>query len=315
MAVILQPITISIADSSPAFTTDGNPILRPGLPTHEGCGIFTKTKMVSSKKGQCPVLEWVFLSVLGNAVDLNTVIDGVETSETSESSLSISSADAAVYTAKSRFSDCDFGGTVFETKGTFINLAAGIVQFPLPADFGNLGGIYQVEVAILRDDIPVLTNRLLWSVEEGMWGDMTKTSATPSLGEIRMHLRDTGVENSLLQDVEYDDEEIMHAIIRPVQYWNEVPPPIDVYKCRTFPFRYFWLEAICGELMRTAAHHYMRNNLSVDHGGVKGNFKNKYQEYLAYSAEYTQRWQQFVEVKKIEINAGLGFASLGSPYR
>jgi hypothetical protein len=188
------------------------------------------------------------------------------------------------------------------------------VQFPFPDDFNAFGGLYRVEVAILRDDVPVLNNRLLWSVEEGMWGDTTKTSGIPSLGEIRMHLRDTAVENSLLQDVEYDDEEIIHAIMRPVQYWNEVPPPIGVYNCRTFPFRYHWLEAICGELMRTATQHYMRNNLTVSHGGVQGNFKDKYKEYAAYAKQYEDNWKQFVEMKKIEINAGLGFSSLNSPY-
>ena len=315
MPVILQPVVVGAEGSGAEFTTDGNPIVRPSMPTHEACSILTKVRQVSSKKGQCPTLEWVFLDASGVPIDLNTIIEGAETSEISETSLSVSSGDASpVYTAKSRFSDCDFGSSILETSGKFIDLASGTVQFPFPAAFAALGGIYQVETAILRDGEPVLNNRLLWSVEEGLWGDTTKTSGIPSLGEIRIHLRDTGVENDLLDDIEYDDEEILHAIVRPIQYWNEVPPPVSPFTCRTFPFRYHWLEAICAELMRTAAHHYMRNNLKLNHGGLTGNLKDKYQEYLIFADRYRETWREFVEMKKIEINISIGSMSLGSPY-
>lgn len=319
MPVVLQPIVSTptqVDSTSLLFTDDGQPVVRPALPSHEACAIHTKNRQIITPKGACPTLEWTFLDALGNPIDLTTIITVEDTSESSETSISVSGDSSPTYTVKGRFSDCDIVGksTVYEVNGAFEDLSAGKVRIQLPAPFVNWGGIYRVEIVLCRDDVPILHNRVLWNVEETLWGDLTKRSGIPSLGEIRMHLRDTAVENDLLQDVEYDDEEILHAIVRPVRYWNEIPPPVKVFSCRSFPYRYHWLEAIVGQLMQTAAHHYMRNEIPVNHGGVQGNFKDKYGQYLAYAKKYDEAWRVFVDHKKVEINAGMGSHSLRSTY-
>jgi len=186
----------------------------------------------------------------------------------------------------------------------------------LPEEFRDAGSVYQIQVAIVEvsSSRPVLLNTCIWLVEEGLWGDVTARTGMPSFGEIRSHMRDTAIENDLLDDVEFDDEEVIRAIVRPIDQWNETPPPVASFSCATFPYRYHWLQAIVGELMMTGVHHYARNNIKVDHGGVSGNFKDKAPEYAQIAQLYRGEWKEFIDMKKLEINTGMAINSLDSPY-
>jgi hypothetical protein len=57
---------------------------------------------------------------------------------------------------------------------------------------------------------------------------------------------DTATDNTLLLDVEFNDDQILMAMTEPVRLWNETPPPIRTYSTTTFPFRGAWMIGVTG---------------------------------------------------------------------
>lgn len=321
MTIILQPLS---APENLAFTDDGRTILRPVISLHEDCQIRLKQRHIRSEKGQLIIAHWPLWDNQGQAINLTEFMTELTTdpnaAESLSASLSLSLApEDLTFVVKARFMECEVGNsspTIYEITGDFVDSDAGLVSFQFPDELACLGGVFRFQVGVLVAGTtrPLLLNKGLWSNESGLWGDTTTVNGIPSLMEIRNHLRDTPVENDLLDDVEFDDDEIVMAMVAPIQQWNETPPPVAYYSCRSFPFRYHWRQAIIGELMRTAAHHYLRNELRINHGGLSGNFKDKHREYLQLAQLYKDEWDRFVVNKKIEINVSGAAQGLGSLY-
>jgi hypothetical protein len=216
-----------------------------------------------------------------------------------------------------RIGSCDEQGSIYQVTGESDTPSLGLVRFQLPSQVYDVAGVWRVQIAITDgDDNPVFMNTGLISVERGMFGDTTKMTGPPSLNEIRLHIRDTAVENDLLMDVEFDADEIVAAMIRPVQYWNEMSPHLRryVYNCATFPWRMHWLNGIVAQLLRTAAHFYMRNKLQTKHGGVSADDRNKNNEYMQMSSLYWSEFEEWALRKKVELNADQMFGSVASRY-
>jgi len=138
----------------------------------------------------------------------------------------------------------------------------------------------------------------------------------PTLEEIRLSIRDnSGADNVLLDDVEFDSAEIIQSVMRPLQYWNEIPPPLNpLLTTKNFPFRELWLQGIQAYLFDIAANHYRRNQLAYSAGGMAIDDKNKEQQYVAASNRMLQMFQDNVKAKKIEINIAAFSGAIGSPY-
>lgn len=136
-----------------------------------------------------------------------------------------------------------------------------------------------------------------------------------TIPEIRMALRDTSPSyNTLLEDLEFSDEEIVYAMMRPVEEWNEGTPQLEqfTYTPGTFPFREHWRKATMGILLRSAAHHYRRNYVPYNAGGVSFDDKNKADQYFQDGERLAQEWKEFMMAKKRELNMSLCFGVLGS---
>lgn len=305
-------------------------LVESGAVSHEGCPLLTRQRAILVDKGVKATVRWEMRDRAGAVVDLTTCLDctvaeaseSLSLSESASLSASVSEPVSASISEGCgkilvRIGACDEQGTIYEVTGTVDTPSLGLIRFQLPNQVYNAAGIWRMQIAITdADGVPVFLNTGLISVERGMFGDFTKTTGPPSLNEIRMHIRDTAVENDLLMAVEFDDDEIVHAIIRPVAYWNETPPQLRryVYSCATFPFRYYWLNGVVAQLLRTASHAYMRNKLQTSHGGVKLNDRDKNQEYMQMSTLYWGEYEQFVYRKKVELNAAQMFGSVGSAY-
>jgi hypothetical protein len=133
--------------------------------------------------------------------------------------------------------------------------------------------------------------------------------------EIRLQARDFPEANNLLSAVEYSDNEIIFSITRPIQEFNEVSPPLTAYYSgSSFPWRYQWLNAILGNLMRIAADHYRRNRLPSQHGGLTVDDKNKDNPYWEIAQQLLSDWRLWMLQKKIELNAKSALGSLHSDY-
>lgn len=143
---------------------------------------------------------------------------------------------------------------------------------------------------------PNLANPSFWSQS---WGVLT-------IAEIRLAIRDKCREdNFLLDNVEFSDTEIAWAIRRPVECWNERLPPLrTVYTAATFPYRYYWLIGVVGELLQIAAPHYERNRLRYSAAGLSVDDKDKAGFYERAAQKYLDEYRKWVDEKKYSINLG-----------
>jgi hypothetical protein len=135
-----------------------------------------------------------------------------------------------------------------------------------------------------------------------------------SIGEIRLALRDYPDANTLLDEVEFSDEEIIWALTRPVDIWNSTPPDLGTHGYNSFPYRAPHLDGAIGELLSVAAHHYMRNELPYQSAGLSVNDKAKAGNYLQLSETLKAKFVNFVERKKYELNIAGGFRFKPGPY-
>ena len=271
----------------------------------------------------------------------STTCDTGSSSSSSSSQPSSSSSSSSESTPSSSSSSeaCDTYKIVFrmgeyltmchtEYEVTVIDAANGIVEVCFCPDDLNCPGIYFGEFALIDcspecedqdDSVVIFSNRVYVHVGLNLWtarASGVSAAGPPSIAEVRLALRDSSPEESyLLDNVAFSDEEIMWAIIRPVQYWNEQPPPIGTHTTNSFPYRYHWLTAIAGELFLIVAEQQRRNNLQYAAAGVSLNDQDKELNYEKAGQLRLQRYYEFVKRKKAEINLSNAYGGLGSTYQ
>lgn len=290
-------------------------IVTAGLPQIDDCPILTRFKAFVVPQGSVPTLEHVFRDrTVGNPLDLSAYLAS-QSSESLSTSVSESSPPAGVVVL--RVKDALGEGLnptknpVWTLYGEAQDAAAGVVRVELSEDVTAHAGLYELSWAVVDDaGRPIVVDRGLLSVERSLFSSnalaLYKNLGPPTLQELRMLMMDSSRnENVLLDDVEFKDDQLLLAIIEPVRYWNEQPPPIRTYTTRTFPFRGAWAAAILGRLHLMAASHYRRNVLPHSAGGTAINDKAKEKEYLEEGRRLWEEYKDWVSKKKVEINLRL----------
>lgn len=254
--------------------------------------------------------------------ELSSTSSESQSSQSSESSSSESSEVAAPlpvgWSAEYLVREMYWSGVYLRKDVVVEDASRGIFSVPFQAgDFTKSGtygnpGTYLAEL-VVRDGNGtrrVSEFRYLQVVPTLEW-----TSHGPiTIPEIRMALMDFECSNTLLDDVEFSDAEIMFAIRRPIDRWNETTPNLICYTPATFPWREFWMIATVGYLMRAAAHKYRRNHLTYQAAGMSVSDMDKFNEYEKVAALRIEEYDNWMKNKKIEINVAQGFGTLGSAY-
>jgi len=291
----MNEFTTTVATTPAVVDADG--VSRVTDAVHLDCPVLNKVRAVTVPEGGYSVIEWQIRDSSGQPVDLTSRVNQV------------------------LFRFMDGAGAdmrVVQVVGTLHDATTGLVHCELPDDLVANAGTFVMNIGVSDSQARLwVQDRGYLSVERGLFGDVTTADnllGPPTLGELRLVLRDTLIENNLLDDVEFDDSELFYMIVRPVQEWNEAPPPVALYSTRNFPFREAWTNAIVGKLLRTAAIWYERNRLAASHGGVNVDDKNKLNPYLLLAQQFDGEWKQFITAKKIEINICLAYGSVSSPY-
>jgi hypothetical protein len=288
---------------------DAQLLRAPTTPTVNRRKILQRMQSVKVRVGQPATITWQFRDDTGAPVSL--VSCGF-----TDSSLSASVGDVERVLVL-RIREALSASCTREVVASTVDAETGIVTFELPREAVADAGIYLAEAAVVdvgtNTDV-IFSNVFYLNVERGAALDSVR--GAPTIAEIRLHLRDSsGDENFLLDSVAFDDAEIAASIMRPVQYWNEVPPDIKRYTTHTFPFRFHWLEAIAGNLFLMAEESFRRNHLEYQAGGIAVNDQNKEQNYAAAAQRRLQAWRDFVRAKKAAMNLEGCFGSVGSDYR
>lgn len=285
-------------------------VIRPTDPSVDGCPLLTGLRAVVGRQGFCNVIEWVIKDRNGNPEDLTDLLDPA-----SEDSSESGDADSGQVIF--RFSDAlEAQADIQQVIGWSDNPAAGIVRVQLTTAITESPGLWRFDIAVTdKTGLPSVHAEGLLSIERSNFGVTDTPYGPPTLNEIRMRLRDTLGRNDMIEGMEFDDNEILQAIILPIQEWNEALPPLQPWlTAKNFPFRFNWLNAICGYLLQTAAHWYRRNKFNGTVAGIQDENRDRDEAYDAMSKMLLDQWRAFVVTKKISINARRGFGSNGSAY-
>lgn len=130
--------------------------------------------------------------------------------------------------------------------------------------------------------------------------------------EIRLIMRDVCPEgNEMIDAVDFEDHEIAYMLRRPIDQWNELPPPVGRYSPATFPYRYHWGQAVCGELLTMKAQLLLRNHLPYSAGGITVDDTGRWKDCLSVGDKLKAEWLEFARKKKVELNIQGGFARIG----
>ncbi len=293
-----------IVDPVPETSPGGNElatVVKPGVPTIDGCPILTRLSAYVVSQGVPAVLEHTFVDRLGIALDLSSYL-AAGAPQPGDGSV--------VLRVKEWLGTGPQANTnpIWEMTGTTEDPSAGVVQAALSADTVEQAGIYEASWAVRNAaGVPVLVNQSILSVERSLFPQslelLYSNYGPPTLQEVRMAIMDSSAnENQLLDDIEFKDEQILLALAAPVRYWNESPPPIETYTTRSFPFRGAWLSGVSAQLHLMAANNYRRNLLNHSAGGISVNDKAKEREYLAEGQRLWQEYQKWCVNKKVECN-------------
>ena len=175
-------------------------------------------------------------------------------------------------------------------------------------------GMWYGAFLVKDDEDSTLAQYKVWLRIERSVED-TIGNPTLTFAEIREALYDRcGDDNPLLHGVEFSDNQIMSAMQRPVDEWNETPPDVGIYTSVTFPFRNAWIDGTLGNLMQMASLRYLRNDLTYSAGSTQVNDMNKGPAYAQLSTSLLKIWKEWMLAKKraLNIEQGFGFVTIGA---
>ena len=282
------------------------------MPVADGCPILTMSNVYILSQGVTAIVQHVLRDRIGNPVNLEA--DGI--SESLSISTSFGQPDEAVSGTGVEALFMAIGNATphIETKGVIVDAPNGVVQIRIPPAITNRPTLYNGTLYIVQNGERVFANNLMLSVEPTVlngWGCQALTGV-PTIQEIRIHMADNPQQNNLLRDYEFNDAQIVDAILRPIQIFNEIPPILYWQASpTTFPGRIHWIEAVVGLLHEYAAANYRRNRLAVSAGGMVVDDKNREPQYMAVAEKARAGFMRWATMWKVQYNASQGFGRIG----
>ena len=185
-----------------------------------------------------------------------------------------------------------------------------------PAEVDYHNGVWYAEFLTYQDDLLLANYRSYLCIRKGMTGSQTGAPNTVTALDVRLAVMDTSPEaNQLLDDLEFSDMMIYHAIERAINEWNETPPELE---CRVDATNFPWPEALIkgavGFLMQEVAYRYNRNRMQYSAAGLTLDTSDKGPAYIAMAQAARVEWKNFVAAKKTEINMMECFGTFSLPY-
>jgi len=310
----------------PPADTDCNDqnIINPPITQADGCPVLPKMQCHEIQQGQDARLEWVMRTPDGDPVNLtDCAASCASEASTSDETFDAAGTPPCGITLRIRELSGYDGPTdaIYSIDADITEASTGAVKaHALPEAINRYPGVYMEEWALFSaDNRMIFSNQAVCFVGRGLFGISSDGNqwnlGPPTISEIRLSMRDNAPnDNLLLDDIEFDAAEITQAVLRPLQFWNETPPPIGQHTTKTFPFRELWLKGIQAYLLQIAAANYRRNHLAYNAGGVAVDDKNKARAYEEYANLMMQDFRNMVQAKKVEINIASFSGTVTSNY-
>lgn len=290
-------------------TCAGQNVIAAPVSQQNGQPLLSRMRAISIGQGQCATIDWQMVDRDGVPVNMAACND---------------TDDYKVILRLKEQISLGNSTPVKQVDATITDAAEGKVQVTLTKNMVGLPGIYYAEMALINvpaqeSDLPciIFSNTFYLIINRGTLGNDGKNGGPPSMAEIRLHLRDSSPNESfLIENLMFDDAEIALAIARPVQYWNEIPPPLNMtFNTQNFPFRYHWLEGICANLFLMVAEQFRRNQLAYSAGGVQVDDQNKEGSYERAGQTRWQAYREWVRATKASINLESCYGEVSSNYK
>ena len=296
-------------------TLDELSIIQPGIPVKDGCRVLRRIKTFLTQAGVASTLEYTFRDAYGNPINLAPTL-----AESESQAVGDEPADQVLLKVQ-EFTAIGVGcqTPIIPVEGVIADPVNGVVRARLPKPVTFQSGLYRLSWGFIRDCELRVAQEGLLSVERSLWGvgpNGTIGDGPPTINELRMMIADSDpAENVLLDDVEFSDDQIVLALVKPIQYFNEALPPLGrLFDTRDFPWKSHWLDAAIGHLHEIAAAKYRRNKLNVAAGGMSINDLDREREYLTQAARREADWKTFTASKKLELNMQQCVGGVGSTY-
>lgn len=304
----LRPVTLE------PLPCAGLNVISAPISTINGRPIMSRMRSITVTQNQDATIEWQMHDQTGHPIDLR--LCGF-----SESESSAEPTFKVVLRLREHLATVpDKNTAAFEAD--VVDAEEGKVQVALGSAAVCTPGVYFAEIALVsiaaeeaEQPSVVFSNTFFLVVTRGAFGN-DKNLGPPTIMEIRLHLRDSGGEESFLLDhLMFDDAEIALAISRPIMYWNETPPFLrPVYTTQNFPYRYHWLEGICANLFFMVAEQFRRNQLSYNAAGIALDDQNKEPNYERAGQMRWQTYREWVRATKAAINLEGCYSTVTSQY-
>jgi hypothetical protein len=186
----------------------------------------------------------------------------------------------------------------------------------LPNSVLDRPGIYLVQSAVIDNGRPTQIQEFLVSVEPSLWTIGTDYSSAMdqlTIDRVRTQLRDAPG-GTIISGYEYTVREIIHSLMRPIEFWNSCPPPaFHIYSPSQFPYTYQWLEGTCANLLKISATWYLRQSKRMNYsGGLTTDDREKHTEYLRLAVDMWTRYEMFVRETRLALIRNSGVTPLGS---
>ena len=193
----------------------------------------------------------------------------------------------------------------------------GQVTFTLtPKEVNYNNGVWFAQFLCYDEDKHLLQvyNAYLCIMKSFQGADSNKSTITAM--DVRMALMDTSAEaNQLIDDLEFSDTMIYHAVNRCIDEWNETPPELARrYTVNSFPYKEHLIKGAVGYLMESIAYRYTRNRMQYSAAGLSMDSSDKGPQYIQLANMARAAWKNFIAAKKTEQNMNECMATFSLPY-
>jgi hypothetical protein len=275
-----------------------------------GCIPLEKSNTLVVEGGAPATLEYQLRDPAGIPIDLSDYFCGDPSQEINEPVVKFALADNSRIAKK-------------EEPAVLTDIKNGKIQIELPEYVWGMPCIYSFHVAVrdIEKHKPkyISRNKGTLLVEWTPFVDSRiGARVVPALEDVRRKLDDFVGKNNLLQQVEFSADDIVNAMILPVQQFNETPPKLRNYNYSVANFPYYenWVLGTAAELLRIATVHYVRNKLVSTHGGIQGDEQARDHDYTRLAKAYKEEYVSWVRFEKHQLNysRGQGWGTVYSDY-
>lgn len=140
-------------------------------------------------------------------------------------------------------------------------------------------------------------------IQRNIAGKHNDTKQPLTIAQVRMQLYDTCAHvNPLLDDVEFSDVQIVWAINKAVQDWNQMPPDLGQYTAANFPYPSHLCTGAVYHLLKSASFRYVRNQMRHNNANLTLDDNDKGTAYAQLAGQEGQKWDNWCTTKKTQLN-------------